>query len=413
MKNLYKKIGERKFFCIALVLCYYSVFLLRYHQIVRPNGKWPSDLGSHINFSLVKLGEGYAFDYSLTFALIRWIYQYKHFDVIFAAILASSTILTIIILYCQLKNDNCKTNILGLTRAEILAICLAFVSMLFLPGISEKAYLGKSSPNIWHNTTYTLMQPLALLTFIVYGEILENVAINWKKYIAFSILCLITTLLKPSFVFVFFIAIFIFAMIDLLKEKDEWKKKLIKYILLAGTCIPTLAVLGWQYISLFGRSDNTGIGISFGTAWGMYSECIIKDIACLLAYPIVIAFLYGLKINNKRLVLSWMMVFVAIIEVLFFTETGSRAAAFNFSWGYAISAFLLFVETCRFQLVNCENKQKDMLNMDVKYKKGKKHNKKELESIMFIDKIGWWCFSLHVFCGIFYFINIFCGNSYI
>ena len=107
---------------------------------------------------------------------------------------------------------------LSLIGTALFTLVLNLVSAIYVPSFNETPYLGQGSPNPWHNPTTIMVRPIALLVFvIVIGECVrvqrggfrKGQGLRVWKGILIAVLLLLSNLSKPSFVQIFYPAIFL------------------------------------------------------------------------------------------------------------------------------------------------------------------------------------------------------------
>ena len=118
----------------------------------------------------------------------------------------------------------------GLESHEIagLDLVLHLVAAIYVPMFNKEPYLGQGTPNIWHNPTTIAVRPIALLVFVLTASIViqankeefEN-SIPAGRAILTSILLILSCLAKPSFVQVYYPAIFTLMVIWLIMYKGK------------------------------------------------------------------------------------------------------------------------------------------------------------------------------------------------
>ena len=229
------------------------------------------------------------------------------------------------------------------------ALVLHLCGAIYLPWFNEEPYLGQGSPNVWHNPTTIAVKPLALLFFVLLGSVLvssqesnfEKKQPVWK-YILLAVLLLLTNLAKPSFVQIYYPAIFVLMIIWLIMYQ---RKNLSLAIALFITCIPSLALTITQFVLSF-YSDNKGAsGVRFAPfeVAGQFTRSIFGSFLLAAAFPIVMLILDAVRRKiDWDTVLAWLMLAMGFAERLLLAESGERASHGNFSWGYLLGLYLIW-----------------------------------------------------------------------
>ena len=159
---------------------------------------------------------------------------------------------------------------LSLIGVAVFTWLLSISSAIFVPWFNDKPYLGQGSPNPWHNPTTIMVRPIALLIFIlVMGECVrvqrggfrkgQGLRI-WKGFLL-ALLLLLSNLSKPSFVQIFYPAIFLLMFLWLFVYRFR-NFPLGMQLLLC--CVPSVALMGLQFISAFyGNTNEDSAGVVF------------------------------------------------------------------------------------------------------------------------------------------------------
>lgn len=316
-----------------VVLMAFCFSLLFYRQAIFYLGKYPSDLPDHINISLEKTS------YSLLFIVIKLLIAiFKNYYVIGlleGIVVALSWLFSAIFIekYFQLNKY----------ISMIIAFGLLFLTSVYVPNVYEYFYKYTVITQPWHNITYNAMRLFAILTFHFFVDMFrkhknQNI-IDKKDWIAVCSFLLIATSIKPNFLMAFAIALFIF-----LLDFTSWKK-CIKNMLTVGTVVlPSCVILLIQGIILYGTGSEieSSIEITLSTFFfsGKAYEIILKFI-CGCLFPVIV-FIFNRKKLRSDALFVIVMYCVAILEAMFFMESGPRAIDGNFIWGSYISAYFLF-----------------------------------------------------------------------
>ncbi|AFL85088.1 hypothetical protein Belba_2535 [Belliella baltica DSM 15883] len=180
---------------------------------------------------------------------------------------------------------------------------ISFGLVLFMPlvapfGEGDFWYLGKFTPNIWHNSTTIFAFPFSLFLYIYSVKWLKNP--KKSTYLYMLLFGLLTLLAKPSFLFAFIPAFPLFALIV---EKKVAKKTiqssllslmLFGLILMQKLILYDLESLKHQFYSLAGRTE---IGIAPFKVFLYYSENVGWDILSSFLYLGIIGILFWREIK--------------------------------------------------------------------------------------------------------------------
>ena len=212
---------------------------------------------------------------------------------------------------------------LSLIGAAVFTWLLSISSAIFVPWFNEKPYVGQGSPNPWHNPTTIMVRPIALLIFIlVMGECVRVQRGGFRKGQGLRI-----------WLFVYRFRNFPLGMQLLL------------------CCLPSVALMGLQFISAFyGSTNEDSAGVVFAPfkVAGIYTRNIAFSTFLVLAFPLLV----GLCSIVRRTfdwtdAFAWIMLLVGMAEKFLLAEGGSRMAHGNFNWGYILAVYLLWFVSIR------------------------------------------------------------------
>ncbi len=346
-----EKIIYIAFFILTIAygaLCLY----LFYKQSIQPadykNTYFEADLPYHI--SMVRDDGWY---YSLTGLMYLLLLKIGGGSTVpIAVFLAIVAVATVLITERLLKKIwNAES---GLACAGALA--LNFVMPFYIRWAGEHRYISYQSGNIWHNSTYQVMKLGALICLYLYFVYEKKYfetgekGLKVREYIIFAAALALTTFIKPSFLTVFAPA---FA-IKLLRDIAKGKAKFVKAVLFGITVIPSIGVMFWQNSVLFGDDTGNGYKFAFLDTFSLHADHPKVTILLSLAFPIAVAIALIInaiwsKIKTGKIPegdqdysFSILMAVVGFALAAVLAETGERAGAGNFLWGYSIALFLLY-----------------------------------------------------------------------
>lgn len=320
---------------IILFITLFSVsFYLFYNQVFN---EFPSDLPSHISFTIDFLKSDFTLLHPFFHYCIYYFSQLFAIELNFAAIIVLSLFMAFIgliqyqLLYLFLRDDFSKEVIL------LATFLLMTVTAIYLPFFNKNIYLGQWSPNVWHNPTTIMVKPFAFLSLIFIVNCFKNKQNNTIYfYLATMVLMFISTFAKPNFVIAFIPALFIFIFVYYTKEWD-------KYLKVFLITLPTLAVLIYQYSQLGSGTNVDPIIIDFLGVWNLRSPNPLISFFLLTAFPISIIVFYRKAFVNRYLTLSWIVFGIALLQFMVFAQDGPHYKAGNFGWGLMITIPLVFL----------------------------------------------------------------------
>ena len=234
-------------------------------------------------------------------------------------------------------------------EAAGLDLVLHLAGPIYAWFFNKTPYLGQGSPNIWHNPTTIAVRPIALLTFVLVSSMIIRArredfekGIPVGTAVLTGFLLILSNLAKPSFVQVFYPAIFTLMVIWLIMYKGRHLKTALQLFVV---CVPSLVVMILQFVSAFygGNERSGGIVIKPFAVAGARTSSIPISLLLLLAFPLLMLILSAVK---KSLTwsdaLAWLMLFWGLVWRLFLAEKGEREWHGNFSWGFMLAAYIVW-----------------------------------------------------------------------
>jgi hypothetical protein len=230
------------------------------------------------------------------------------------------------------------------TDAELLFVTLLMMTVcsVFVPGLVGNFVLGQGSPNVWNSATLLAVKPLAFLAvfLLVNGDYGTD---SGTHYVTGVIVAFLSILAKPSFIFVFLPALWVFAAI---RRKLADKRFLFLLIVLSAisAVIVTLQFISVYHAASVYNEGPAGVKVDFLGVWSMYTRNVPLSIVFGLAFPLCVALANPKRIyENESLMLCWLMTVFGIIIAATLAESGRRYHHGNFRWSYLISQQLIFV----------------------------------------------------------------------
>lgn len=322
-----------------IVLYGVACMYLYYQQSVQPldynNRVFQSDLPYHISMII---DDGWYYSFTAYIYQVLYFLAGKHTCLI-AAFLTVVSVWTVLLTEKLLRVLLARENRDGLTLGG--ALVLNMVMPFFLEWAGRYRYVSYQSGNLWHNSTYLCMRLFAIASILLYMKIEKNYRekIEWKQWLAFALILVITTGIKPSFLTVFAPAMALKLLWDL------FHKVPFKQIFLFGCAVlPACGVVLWQNMVLFGEDTGQGFALNPWYTFSLHADRPKAAVLCSIVFPLIVA-LFSLKelIKDKRYFFAWLVTGIGFLEALLLAETGSRANDGNFLWGYLFSIFYIFV----------------------------------------------------------------------
>lgn len=244
--------------------------------------------------------------------------------------------------------------------AIVVPLALMFASAISFPTWSGgHYYLGYIVPNIAVSQTMVVLQPLALLTFVMVVRVLGTLSdgvVSVRDLAVVGLLALVSTLAKPSYAMVLLpaVGILLLAMVS----TSKWRGDRVRAIATAAALgTPVMVAMGWIYVSTYlklqGHPGGTGIAIAplrvmdylqqaVGGGAHVRAWLLAKFLLSAL-FPIVVAVTWFPRIRHDlRFRLAWLQFAIGLIFTYFFAERPTFTAG-NFTWSAQTALFILFV----------------------------------------------------------------------
>jgi hypothetical protein len=128
-------------------------------------------------------------------------------------------------------------------------------------------------------------------------------------------------------------------MLHILKKKPmDWK------MLFLGLIFPTIAILLWQYLFVFGSGEESNILFAPFLVMSRYSSNLLIKFFLSIAFPFIVTIMYWKEsIKDIRIQFGWMGFVIGVIYTYLFAESGWRLTSGNFLYSGVHSLFILFV----------------------------------------------------------------------
>ena len=322
----------------ALILSYGILCtILYYHQTFHVEGMpFESDLPYHISMAV----DDHWF-YSLTALLYQVFFLTLFGNLLTAVFLGGVTVGTIAATNMLFQEIAKKTRCGNLPRS--LLLLLSFLGNVIMPFYVRAAhyqrYIGYQSASIWHNSTYICMKLCGILVLILYLRLEEKYrnGFSAKEWLSLAGAFILVNAVKPNFSLVFLPVMALYLLWDLFR-----KVPFTRIFFFGMTVIPSLLVVIWQNAVLFGGETGNNIEIRYGYTLTLHSLHPKATLLLSVAFPLfVLLFLWKELFRDKWYLMSWLVWGVALVQVTFLSESGTRARDGNFMWGYSFGIFLI------------------------------------------------------------------------
>ena len=398
-KNTLRKYGKPfGWFLLSIygLACLYLFYMQSIQPLDYDNRYFQSDLPYHISMII---DDGWYYSFTA--------YAYQLLYVLFAKSAAGIAIFLAVMAVLSVVLTEKLLRVL-LERKEMTlwsvgsALALNMVMPFFWKVAGMYRYVSYQSGNIWHNSTYQCMKVLALAAILCYLKIEKRYKehISVKQWITFSVLLIICTGIKPSFLTVFAPAMALKLLWDL------FHKVSFKQIFIFGCAVlPACGVVLWQNAVLFGEETGQGFTLNPWFTFSLHADRPKVAVLCSIAFPLTVV-ICSLKelFRDEKYFFGWMMTGVGFLEALLLAESGSRSRDGNFMWGYCFAIFYIFV-----------------LSFVKWLRLGKKGNhsgalKGREKVCAMLQKVAFWgcgaVFAYQLYCGLVFFVRLLMGETY-
>ncbi len=272
--------------------------------------------------------------------------------------------------------------------AGLAPLVLSIVSMFVVPGDTESLYIGIGTPNPWHNPTYIFARPFSIaVLFLVLGAYFDGLAKQHsvRRLVAIAAVAILSMWAKPSFLMSLLPAVAVFF---LWKSASSTRLSL-KYTVAVGLALlPALLPLMTIEAAVYGgASQEGGVILTWGSVWKLYSANIPLSILAGMAFPLYIVGVYRSGITPLMTV-ALMNFIIATLIYYFLAEKGFRFTHANFSWGYLSSMYFMFLAAIEMFLFRPAGGR-------------------------IIRGFGWMLLAGHLGSGLYYFVKLLQGGSYL
>lgn len=317
------------------VFCTYLYYKQTFHEAGMP---YESDLPYHISMAV----DDHWF-YSLTAVLYQIFFLTPFGHILTALFLGCVTVGTIAVTYHLFQVILSRAGCNGISKPLLLLFSfLCNIAMpFFVKAAHYQRYIGYQSASIWHNSTYICMKFCGILVLILYLRLEEKYreGLTVKEWILLAGAFVLVNAVKPSFTLVFAPVMALYLLVDLFKRVP-----FLRIFIFGLTVIPSLLVILWQNMVLFGSDTGNGIEIRYGYTLTLHSTHPKATLLLSVAFPLFILFFRWKELfKDKWYLFSWLVWGVALIQVTFLSESGARARDGNFMWGYSFGIFLVLV----------------------------------------------------------------------
>lgn len=279
--------------------------------------------------------------------LVHW--MVSSFETSALLVTVASLVLTTCILYAWIRPTVERRGLppwLNLGLAIALGLVTP-ISLLFLA--DQKFYLGYIGMASYQNPTIILLRPFAILQFIYAVRCFRESSFSGRQVAMAAGISLLSAFIKPSF------AICILPTIGLAVLYQLRKKRAVQWpMVLFGFVLPTVIMLGWQYVlTYYSNDDHSRVLFSPFGVMNAYSDYLPEKFLLSLGFPLLVSTLYFKKaLRDLQMVMAWTAFLFGAFFTYFLAESGKRFLDGNFAWSGEIAMIVLFCACTLFFIEN-------------------------------------------------------------
>jgi len=230
------------------------------------------------------------------------------------------------------------------SASAIIAVLMLVAMPIMNPWNSRDIYSGQISANVWHNSTQIFALPFSLAAFVGAVALLRIQTMPRAALLGITILA--STLAKPNYTLALLPVLGLMLLWTMLRAKIPAPRVL---AMLCLVFVPSTLLLAYQYKVVYGHSGTASAVLSFApfATWTLFTANIPLSIFLSVAGPLVVLLLLPRKARtDPALVLSWLVLGVALLQLALFAErrlNGAIASAGDFFWGTFSAIFMVFI----------------------------------------------------------------------
>lgn len=237
------------------------------------------------------------------------------------------------------------------TLVTLSALLLSIVTNLYIPGVNYGVYRNFGSPMVWHNPTQLavivtmfLSVPYLMHCWYYFQERSRSdgatAILPWRKVLTLATLLMLSLSAKPTFIQALIPAAAAFFLWQWIRHPKNSRYFL--QIILAF--LPAVGYFLLQYLYYTGvvvpYTSGVEIGATLQSTWQA-----IRNMLMMCAFPLfaLVAIREKGMFRDHTLVMALLIALFAMLEAMFFRETGLRINHGNFNWASMSAALLLWV----------------------------------------------------------------------
>ena len=330
--------------CLAALAAFAAAMVwLHYQQLCSPGGgsdPYTSDLGMHLAFAQRGMV------YSTVSLLIGPAYALAG-RVGIAVLLAAFHLAAVAVFACGLR-----TALPDAPRPALLLVSLVvnLATAVWMPR-GGYWYQGTVGGTIYHNTTYIMLAPFALLAMLAFYRVWPTMRddLDLRAYAVYTVLLTVATSFKASLIFAFAPALLVLLIADFVRTRA---KNLKNEIIMGCSVFPGVALCFIQANVLFAE-EGSGIRLIFTVPfdhhrmlWGPFNEAGVLGLARSFVFVAAVGLLLGRAAWQRfRYRFSLFTFAFSLAEALLLVESGERLYHANLWWGPFICFWVFWLES--------------------------------------------------------------------
>lgn len=239
---------------------------------------------------------------------------------------------------------------LWLALLALLAFVITGIDLPGHPWLGVYRFVG-GSPNVWHNPTQqaVISTMLICIPYLVWcwesfekklPEGGEGTMLSWWQIFGLAFVLGVNLMCKPTVMQAFLPAAFLMYLVELCRRPRNWRY--FGQIVLAF--VPAVICFLVQYLYYTGVVVPYTSGVDFGATWQSIWEAF-RTMLMMNVFPFAALVCCWRKdlFKDRHILLAVLMVFISMLEVAFFRETGLREGHGNFGWAAMSSSYFFWV----------------------------------------------------------------------